>query len=335
MSFRAKTLALWLLAVVIVALSTQTSAIADGTRYRDEIFSTTVTSNIAYGQAPDENGVQVTLLLDLYQPSGDTAPSRPAFIWIHGGGFTDGDKASYFDADKASTFAKRGYVAISINYRLRPGHYFVEGDPELAAAVLDAQHDAQAAVRWLRANASTYRIDTSRIAVAGYSAGAITSLQVAYNSSDPGDSGNPGYPSDVFACLEVSGGMDTTLMDAGEPPALVVHGTADERVAYHNALDVVARASEVGVRVEFHPIDGAGHDVWSAHSTEIIGWMSNFLWHLIDPYAVGGLAEAPEVAGVSHDGSRGRPIGLEIAEALTLIAACGYIGRSAIRRQRR
>jgi acetyl esterase/lipase len=61
------------------------------------------------------------------------------------------------------------------------------------------KHDAQAAVRWLRANAATYRLDPSRIAIGGSSAGAITAMMVSYNAVDPGSSGNPGYPSDVAA----------------------------------------------------------------------------------------------------------------------------------------
>jgi acetyl esterase/lipase len=326
MTFRSRALVLSLV-VVLIALATRTSAVANGVRYRDEIFSSvTVTSNIAYGQAPDENGQPVTLTLDVYRPAGDTQVSRPVFVWIHGGGFTDGDKADPLDTMIATRFAKRGYVTASINYRLRPGHYFVEGDPELALAVLDAQHDAQAAVRWLRANATAYGIDASRIDVAGYSAGAITSLQVAYHSEDPGDSGNPGYPSTVSSIIDISGAMDTTLIDAGEPPVMAVHGTADTRVAYSNALDVVARAQAVGVPVEFHPLEGVSHDVWTPDTEQIISWMSFFLYRQLVPLAVGGIAEAPDAAAsplesgdssASHDGLAG------VAAAAVIVIGVG------------
>ena len=84
-----------LLAVIFVAALAMQTARADGVRYRDEVFpSVTVTSNIVYGQALDEDGNPVTLMLDLYQPSGDTEPVRSALVWVHGGGFTGGDKAS-------------------------------------------------------------------------------------------------------------------------------------------------------------------------------------------------------------------------------------------------
>ncbi len=339
MTFRAKTLVLSLV-ILLVAFATQAVAVADGVRYRDEIFSTVTTaSNIAYGQAPDENGNPVTLTLDVYQPSGDTASSRPAFVWVHGGGFSGGDKADSLDAMVATRFAKRGYVTASINYRLRPGHYFVQGDPELTAAVLDAQHDAQAAIRWLRANAGAYRIDAEDIAVGGYSAGAITALQVAYNSGDPGESGNPGYPSNVSAVVNISGGMDTTLIDAGEPPALVVHGTADERVAYSNALDIVARAQEVGVPVEFHPLDGAGHDVWSGYTEQIIVWMSGLLYRQVAPqFAVGGIAEAPEAAAspLESGGSSASHEGFAAVAAAAVVVVGGggwYARRYSVRRR--
>ena len=314
-----------LLAVILVAaLATQTVR-ADGVRYRDEVFSSvTVTSDIAYGQANDEDGEPVTLRLDLYQPSGDTEPRRPAFVWIHGGGFTGGDKAASLETTIATRFAKRGYVTVSINYRLRPDHYFVEGDPELLDAVLDAQHDAQAAVRWLRANAATYGIDAGRIGIGGYSAGAITALQVTYNSGDPGDSGNPGYASTVSAVVDISGGMATELIDAGEPPVLIVHGTVDTRVAYDNALDIVARAQEVGVPYEFHPLEGVGHGVWG-YAESIIAWMSDFLYLYVAPQPpVGGVAEAPDDVGSADGGSNGWPLA-SAGIATTVVIATGVL----------
>ena len=163
-------------------------------RYRDFVFSTAdVTRDISYGEAPDLQGNPVDLELDLYQPAGDTVARRPAMVWIHGGGFTAGDKAS--GAAKATYFARLGYVVVSINYRLlSPDGCGGDREPPpiCEQAVEAAQHDAQAAVRWLRANASTYRIDPDRIAAAGSSAGAVTSLVVSWRPDDPGNSGNPG-----------------------------------------------------------------------------------------------------------------------------------------------
>src|SRR5262249_30231258 len=91
-------------------------------RYRDAIFGTVnLTSDIVYGSAVDNSNQTITLTLDLYEPSGDTVPARPAIIWVHGGSFTTGDKTSPELVDEANVFSGEGYVNMSINYRLEPG----------------------------------------------------------------------------------------------------------------------------------------------------------------------------------------------------------------------
>ena len=318
-----------LLAVILVAaLAAQTAAVADDQRYRDEVFaSVAITADIAYGQAVDEHGEMETLRLDLYEPTGDTEAARPAFVWIHGGGFSNGDKASLFEAMLAGRFARRGYVVASINYRLREGEYygFGVGDPRLPQVIADAQHDAQAAVRWLRANAAAYRVDAGRVAVGGFSAGAITALYVNYNSADPGQSGNAGYPSNTSACVDVAGGMDVTLMGAGEPPVLVVHGTADTTVPYSGALDIVARAQEAGVTAEFHPVEGAGHLVWSADAEQIIGWMSDFLYRYVAPQPAVDDDAGTSEAGAPDDDGPNRWLIVVAASAVVAVLAAGVL----------
>ena len=117
--------------------------------------------------------------------------------------------------------------------------------------------------------------------------------------------------------------MATGLIDTGEPPALIVHGTVDERVAYENALEIVARAQEVSVPYEFHPLEGVGHGVWQAGYTEpIIGWMSDFLYLYVAPQqAVGGIAEAPDDMETGDSGSNAWPIAAAGVAAATVLAA--------------
>src|SRR5204863_524776 len=98
---------------------------------------------------PDNQHLQV----DLARPK-DGAGPFPAVVCIHGGGFRAGTREGY---DKLClTLAQRGYVAITVTYRLSPAYRF-------PAAV----HDSKAAVRWLRANAAKYQIDPKRIGATG------------------------------------------------------------------------------------------------------------------------------------------------------------------------
>src|SRR5205814_49223 len=85
--------------------------------------------------------------LDMYAPTGDTLTKRPAIVWVHGGGFAGGDKTSGELVDESNVFSKKGYVNVSIDYRL-----YAQGCSAAAGAqtgcltaITDAQHDAQAA----------------------------------------------------------------------------------------------------------------------------------------------------------------------------------------------
>src|SRR3989344_2459740 len=174
--------------------------VGTGSRYLVPVFSgVETTKNLRYG-------TNDRLQLDLYQPAGDTLAQRPVVILIHGGGFVAGSKEGV--AAEAEEFAKLGYVALAINYRLTgAGNGFAINDPQLPNAVRDAQHDAQAAVRWVRKNAAQYRLDPNRIGVGGYSAGAMTSLYLDFNHSDVGNSGNPGFSANVNAVFSMAGAV--------------------------------------------------------------------------------------------------------------------------------
>jgi predicted esterase len=240
-------------------------------RYRDQVFNgVTVTPDLQYGSAPDNNNNPVALKLDLYQPTGDTNTSRPAVIWAHGGGFCCGDKASADMPALSNYFAQRGYVAVSINYRLlaTSGCSGANGvTPQCYAAAMAAQHDAQAAVRWLRANAATYRIDPSRIAIGGESAGAIMATAVGVHSDDPGTSGNPGYPSTVRAWVSISGGVPGGIfVDSSDSPGLLFSGTADPIVPFAWSAQTAGALLNAGVVAFLEPLQGAGHVPWAQYS---------------------------------------------------------------------
>src|SRR5688572_29853379 len=98
----------------------------DTLRYREGIFAVQKTADILYGTAPampavyvNENvTVQEDLKLDLYEPVCDTLSRRPVIMFAFGGGFLIGAKEDEDARALCDSFARKGYVTASINYRL-------------------------------------------------------------------------------------------------------------------------------------------------------------------------------------------------------------------------
>jgi len=262
-------------------------------RYANDVFTNfTTTSNITYGQNTSWNGASTTLKLDIYQPTGDTETNRPLIIWVHGGSFiagtkTDGDMVAF-----SQKFAKKGFVCASIDYRLG---FFPFDSANAVKAVVRAVQDLRAAVRFFykdKQTTDTYKIDTNNIYVGGSSAGAITSLHLAYLDDEcevsdylsqsainqlgglEGASGNPGYSSHVRGVLNGCGALARySWLQAGDVPVASVHGTNDATVKYNRGivnpgtplmyLDgsrmVHERACAVGVENQFYTFKGAPH----------------------------------------------------------------------------
>jgi dienelactone hydrolase len=257
----------------------------DPLRYRDMVFTdVTVTNNVAYGSAPDAQGNPVTLRLDVYRPAGDPLISRPALVWVHGGGFSGGDKGNTVPVEVANTFARLGYVVVSINYRLLgSGCVQNPGSPTCLVAAIEAKHDAQAAVRWLRANAGEYGVDPTRIGMGGESAGGITSALVGMYSEDVGSSGNPGFSSKIGGFVSVSGGLPQGVFaSADDAWGLLFHGTSDGVVPYTWSNDTFAKLLEAGVPAWIQYQQGAGHVPWALWRQLYLEQSAYFLFHALD-----------------------------------------------------
>jgi len=134
--------------------------------------------------------------LDLYSPNKPSDPV-PVIIWLHGGGWSKGRKEGHCPA---VAFVDDGYAVASVDYRLT------------GVAPFPAQiEDCKAAVRWLRANASTYNLDPDRIGVWGFSAGAHLAALLGTSggvSELEEDGDNMSYSSRVQAVCVVSGPGD-------------------------------------------------------------------------------------------------------------------------------
>ena len=90
-------------------------------RYNSEIFNSIGDTTINYSDVYIDPFHE----MDIYFPIGDTATNRPVIIYIHGGSFYSGDKSMTDCIDFCTSFAKRGYVTASINYRLSNAFIFL------------------------------------------------------------------------------------------------------------------------------------------------------------------------------------------------------------------
>ena len=132
------TIFLALILLCYLPLSAQLTDCDCTNRYQTEIFDNIDVQTVTYSDT-------YSLQMDIYTPSGDVCVNRPLIILAHGGSFIGGSKSNPTVVDLCETFAKRGYVAASINYRLLPDYQFP-----------DYLHDAKAAIRWLRGNEKNY-----------------------------------------------------------------------------------------------------------------------------------------------------------------------------------
>ena len=222
-------------------------------------------TDVAYGT------VSVRQRLDILCPTTATEP-RPAIVHIHGGGWYTGGKGGEQTFAMMKAFVDRGYVAVSIEYRLSDEAVF-------PAAV----EDCKLAVRWLRANADKYHIDTKRIGALGASAGGHLTAMLAVTQVKDGLEGDGGYgdqssaiqaavpvaaPFDLQAPLSLKIGGDDPVVnrflggaaaELGEaarraspisyvrrelPPMLIMQGTEDFRVDRRTQTDPMIAALE-------------------------------------------------------------------------------------------
>ena len=154
--------------------------------------------------------------------------------------------------------------------------------PGCAQAIVDARHDAQAAVHFLRANAAGYAIDPDRIAIGGSSAGAIIALETGFTPEDPGDSGNPGYDSAVGATVSLSGALILGTVNRSDAPSLLFHGTNDTVVPYDWASTTFTQAYSIALDSFLVTFPGGGHVPYAQHRTQILEQTSNFLYWELD-----------------------------------------------------
>lgn len=218
-----------------------------------------VTRNAAYGPGPRQK-------MDVYAPSGSVNSGRPAVLFIHGGSWKSGDKAMY--GFVGSALASRGYLTVVANYRLYPEAMF----PTFI-------EDAAAAYAHIATNFKQAR--EHGIVLMGHSAGAHSAAMLALDAryleragaglskpralvglAGPYAFDPTTWPStkDVFASApSANAARPVAFAGAHAPPALLMHGLADETVKLYNTRDLAAALGKAGTLVEHVEYEGLGH----------------------------------------------------------------------------
>ncbi len=221
--------------------------------------------------------------LFIFKPEGFAETDRrAAVVFIHGGGWRSGYPDLFFP--HCRYFAARGAVAFSVQYRLVD-----ETGASALDAVGDCISDCKSAIRHIRKNAARYGIDPSKLSVAGDSAGGHLAACVGVIpgfDAEGGDTSESAVP-DAFVCYNPCVDMNVDLVyrifkidaanvpadviekaDAvsplsfvasGQPPALIMHGTADTVVPVEQAYDMTEAMKRAGNRCDMVALEGVKH----------------------------------------------------------------------------
>lgn len=168
--------------------------------------------DLSYGDDPKQK-------LDLYLPEGELS-GAPVFLFLHGGGFREGDRANY--GAVAEPFARQGIVTAVASYRLTGDGFHYPNQPD----------DVKKAIKWLYDNVQRYGGDPELLYVGGHSAGAILSADIGVDRRWMAAAGIP--PQALRGIVPVSGPYD--MRDRGRP---------GEQNAYAPTPELAEKASPI------------------------------------------------------------------------------------------
>ena len=313
--------------LIATLLSIQSFAQCDG-RYENEIFSSFTKTEVEYTNVYDWGLSNSGLDMDVYTPDGDSYSERPLIIFAHGGSFWSGNKNNPMMVALCESFAKRGYVTASIQYRLT-SIWNLTDSMHMLQTVMNGISDAKAAIRYFRKdaaiNGNVFGIDPNQIYIGGYSAGAILAVNLAYINDTvgvpshllpiinatgglEGNSGNPGYSSDVKAVINVAGAVyKSSYIDENDIPIVSVHASDDGTVPYFcdhamsNPLILKVCGSGIihdavissGIYNALHTFPSGDHSIPLTQVNSLtIPFVSDFLYTTLDCYEGASVTES-------------------------------------------
>ena len=251
------------------------------------------TLNLAYGPNAAEKG-------DLYYFGSSDRP-KPALLLIHGGGWTEGTRHTYDLL--ARLFASMGFVVFNIDYRLASK---IDAGSRWPAQIVDAQ----LAVRFLRAHALSYGVDSQRIGAFGESAGAhlavllgsmehpvvspeanlypresskIIAIIDEYGPTDPTQMGSRNSVEALFGTSQPSSAQIATalpipLINGNSAAVYILHGRFDNTVPYDQSIKLEDALTENKVPSVFVSFNG-GHGFEGVSNADVVQIQSSaFSW---------------------------------------------------------
>jgi acetyl esterase/lipase len=215
-------------------------------RYSEFSFDEINTETYTYATKNGEN-----LKLDIYLPAGDPEMERATLIYVHGGGFSSGERDSERIKQFCNQIAGYGYVVASISYRLtrkdKSGAFGCNCPAEEKLnTFISAIQDVQDATFFLIQNREQFGIDPQKIILAGSSAGAEAVLNAAY--MPPMCYGLDSGPVSYAGVIGMAGAIPDTVViyDESAVPSLLFHGTDDNLVPYATAPHHFCKSGEPG-----------------------------------------------------------------------------------------
>lgn len=225
--------------------------------------------NEPYGSEPKQN-------LDVYLPAGRTQADTPLLIYIHGGGWIDGDKSEFLQVKTILESEFPGYAFVSLNYRL---YDFATG----RNGISDQEKDIINAFNYIESQLSAWNISDNFV-ISGASAGGHLALLHAYknNTSDlkaavvffPPTDLIELFPFNNFTSLGLTallGGTPSTAraaylasspvshVDPKDVPTIFFHGNLDTVVPISQSQLLEQTLKNAGVRHQFTLVEGQGH----------------------------------------------------------------------------
>ena len=244
----------------------------------------------------------VSLKMDAWVPEGDGP--FPTAILVHGGGWNHGDKQTTFNPI-FEPLTKAGFVWFTVNYRLAPKYTY--------PAAVD---DVVLAITYIEAHATEFKVDMQRIAISGESAGGhiVALIGARYADALHIKAVVPFYPAvDFDALVEGPNKMERAVkpvmafvgvtevndqsrkllaaaspvnyIHKGMPPYLIIAGSRDETVGFHQSQELCDKMKQAGSTCEIYELKGAphwlmnweNHPEWQGYKQKVVDWLRTAL----------------------------------------------------------